>query len=80
MIKYVTDKYGADKVAQIITFGTMAARASVRDVGRALGLAYSFCDQVAKLIPQGAQGFPMTIQRALDEEPDLKKLFDTNEV
>ena len=79
MIKYVTDKYGADRVAQIITFGTMAARASVRDVGRALGLSYSFCDQVSKLIPQGAQGFPMTIQRALDEEPDLKKLYDSNE-
>ena len=55
MIAYVTEKYGSDKVAQIITFGTMAARASVRDVGRALGLAYSFCDQVAKLIPFGAQ-------------------------
>jgi DNA polymerase-3 subunit alpha len=79
MIKYVTDKYGSDKVAQIITFGTMAAKASVRDVGRALGLSYSFCDQVSKLIPMGAQGFPMTIARAIKEEPDLKKLYDTNE-
>ncbi|MBH41425.1 MAG: DNA polymerase III subunit alpha [Candidatus Magasanikbacteria bacterium] len=79
MIEYVTKKYGEDKVAQIITFGTMAARASVRDVGRALGLSYGFCDQVAKLIPQGAQGFPMTIKRALKEEPDLKKLYDVNE-
>jgi len=79
MIEYVTEKYGKDKVAQIITFGTMAARASVRDVGRALGLSYGFCDQVAKLIPFGAQGFPMTIDRALKEEPDLKKLYDTNE-
>ena len=78
MIEYVTKKYGADRVAQIITFGTMAARASVRDVGRALGYSYSFCDQVAKLIPQGAQGFPMTIERALKEEPDLKKIYDTN--
>ncbi len=78
MIEYVTKKYGADKVAQIITFGTMAARASVRDVGRALGFSYSFCDQVSKLIPQGAQGFPMTIERALQEEPDLKKLYDSN--
>lgn len=78
MIKYVTDKYGKDKVAQIITFGTMAARASVRDVGRALGLSYSFCDQVAKLIPMGSQGFAMTIERALREEPDLKKLYETN--
>lgn len=79
MIEYVTKKYGADRVAQIITFGTMAARASVRDVGRALGLSYNFCDQVSKLIPQGAQGFPMTIERALKEEPDLKKLYDSNE-
>lgn len=78
MIAYVTKKYGEDKVAQIITFGTMAARASVRDVGRALGLSYGFCDQVAKLIPQGAQGFPMTIARALKEEPDLKKLYESN--
>lgn len=78
MIAYVTKKYGADKVAQIITFGTMAARASVRDVGRALGMSYSFCDQVAKLIPMGAQGFPMTIERALNEEPDLKKLYESN--
>jgi DNA polymerase-3 subunit alpha len=78
MIEYVTNKYGKDKVAQIITFGTMAARASARDVGRALGLSYNFCDQVAKLIPVGAQGFPMTITRALAEEPDLKKLYDMN--
>ncbi len=78
MIAYVTKKYGEDKVAQIITFGTMAARASVRDVGRALGLSYSFCDQIAKLIPPGAQGFSMTIERALKEEPDLKKFYTSN--
>lgn len=78
MIEYVTRKYGKDKVAQIITFGTMAARASVRDVGRALGFPYTFCDQVAKLIPFGSQGFAMTIERALREEPDLKKLYDSN--
>ena len=78
MIKYVTDKYGQDKVAQIITFGTMAARAAVRDVGRALGLSYTFCDQVAKLIPMGSQGFPMTIEQALTDEPDLKKLYTLN--
>lgn len=79
MITYVTNKYGQDKVAQIITFGTMMARGSVRDVGRALGYSYSFCDQVAKLIPFGAQGFQMTIAKALDLEPDLKKLYKTNE-
>lgn len=76
VIKYVTDKYGVDRVAQIITFGTMAARASVRDAGRALGFSYGFCDRVAKLIPFGAQGMPMTINKALEESPDLKKIYD----
>jgi DNA polymerase-3 subunit alpha len=78
MIAYVTEKYGVDKVAQIITFGTMAARGSIRDVGRALGYSYSFCDQVSKLIPFGAQGFQMTISKALDLEPDLKELYTKN--
>ncbi|HSR89270.1 MAG TPA: DNA polymerase III subunit alpha [Candidatus Udaeobacter sp.] len=78
MIAYVTKKYGADKVAQIITFGTMAARGAVRDVGRALGFPYSFCDQVSKLIPFGAQGFQMTIAKALNLEPELKKLYEKN--
>lgn len=76
VIAYVTKKYGKDRVAQIITFGTMAARASVRDAGRALGFSYGFCDRVAKLIPFGAQGAPMTINKALEESPDLKKIFD----
>jgi DNA polymerase-3 subunit alpha len=78
MIAYVTKKYGADKVAQIITFGTMAARGAVRDVGRALGYSYSFCDQVSKLIPFGAQGFQITIKKAMDLEPDLKALYEKN--
>ncbi len=78
MIAYVTKKYGADKVAQIITFGTMAARGSVRDVGRALGYSYSFCDQVSKLIPFGAQGFQMTIKKAMELEPELKELYTKN--
>ncbi len=78
MIAYVTKKYGADKVAQIITFGTMMARGAVRDVGRALGYSYTFCDQVAKLIPFGAQGFQMTIARALELQPDLKELYQKN--
>lgn len=78
MIAYVTKKYGKDKVAQIITFGTMAARGSIRDVGRALGYSYSFCDQVSKMIPFGAQGFQMTIEKALGLEPELKKLYNSN--
>ena len=76
VIAYAREKYGRDRVAQIGTFGTMLARGSVRDVARALGYPYGTGDQIAKLIPQGSQGFPMTIERALDEEPDLKKLYD----
>ncbi len=75
MIEYAKVKYGADKVAQIGTFGTMAARGSVRDVTRALGLGYGLGDRIAKLIPIGAQGFPMTIDRALKEVPELKKMY-----
>jgi len=81
MIEYTKQKYGADKVAQIGTFGTMAARGSVRDVTRALGHPYGLGDRIAKLIPIGAQGFPMTIDRALSEVPDLKKMYkDEHEV
>ena len=76
VLKYVSEKYGQDRVAQICTFGTMLARGSVRDVGRALGFEYSFIDQIAKEIPMGAQGMPMTLKRALDENPDLKKMYD----
>lgn len=79
MIAYATKKYGDDKVAQIITFGTMMARGAVRDVGRALGYSYTFCDQVAKLIPAGAQGFQVTIANAMDKEPDLKKMYQEND-
>ncbi|HTL39688.1 MAG TPA: DNA polymerase III subunit alpha, partial [Methylomirabilota bacterium] len=75
-IAYITEKYGADKVAQIITFGTMMARAAVRDVGRALGIAYSKCDQIAKMIPLGKQGFHMTLEKALDMNPDLKLAYE----
>lgn len=79
MIEYVTEKYGKDKVAQIITFGTMMARAAIRDVGRALGYSYSFCDQVAKLVPAGAQGFKIDLDKAMELEPELKKLYDQND-
>lgn len=79
MIAYARKKYGEDKVAQIGTFGTLMARAAVRDVARALGHAYRTGDRVAKLIPMGSQGFPMTISRALELEPDLKTLYDTDD-
>lgn len=75
IIEYAKTKYGADKVAQIGTFGTMMARAAVRDVARALGHPYSVGDQIAKLIPMGSQGFPMTIKQAMEIEPDLAKLY-----
>lgn len=75
IIEYAKEKYGADKVAQIGTFGTMMARAAVRDVARALGHSYSVGDRIAKLIPLGAQGFPMTIDKALEIEPDLAELY-----
>lgn len=75
IIEYAKEKYGEDKVAQIGTFGTMMARAAVRDVARALGHSYATGDRIAKLIPMGSQGFAMTIDRALDIEPDLQKLY-----
>jgi DNA polymerase-3 subunit alpha len=75
IIEYAKEKYGADKVAQIGTFGTMMARAAVRDVARALGHPYSTGDRIAKLIPMGSQGFPMTIKKALEIEPDLAELY-----
>jgi len=74
VITYARGKYGADHVAQVGTFGTMMARGAVRDVTRAMGLPYALGDQIAKLIPLGAQGFPMTIERAYKEAPDLKAL------
>ncbi len=76
MIDYVRHKYGADHVAQIGTFGTMMARGAVRDVSRAMNFAYAVGDRIAKLIPMGAQGFPMTLDRAMKENPDLKKLYE----
>ena len=76
MIEYAKKKYGSDHVAQIGTFGTMMARGAVRDVARAMNFAYAVGDRIAKMIPLGAQGFPMTLDRAMKENPDLKKLFD----
>jgi DNA polymerase-3 subunit alpha len=78
VIDYIVQKYGKNRVAQICTFGTMAARASVKDVGRALGFPYAFCDRVAKLIPPGSQGFTMTIDRALKEAPELSEMYESD--
>ncbi len=79
MIAYAKQKYGDDHVAQIGTFGTMMARAAVRDVARALGHSYTIGDRIAKLIPIGSQGMPMTIDHAMKLEPDLKALYDEDE-
>ena len=76
IIEYTKRKYGADKVAQIGTFGTMMARGAVRDVARALGHPYSTGDKISKLIPLGSQGFPMTIKRALELTPELRELVE----
>ncbi|MCL5433278.1 MAG: DNA polymerase III subunit alpha, partial [Patescibacteria group bacterium] len=75
VIAYVTKRYGKEKVAQIITFGTMEARGSVRDVGRALGMPYAAPDRIAKLIPLGAQGFAMTIEKAIEQVPELEAAY-----
>lgn len=76
VLAYVSQKYGEQNVAQICTFGKMLARGSIRDVGRALGHPYGFVDEIAKLVPMGSQGFPMTLERALEEARDLKALYD----
>ncbi len=79
MIAYVRRKYGEDKVAQIGTFGTMMARGAVRDVARAMGYPYEVGDRISKLIPMGSQGFPMTIDKALEDTAELKNLYESDE-
>ncbi len=73
VIDYVTRRYGADHVAQIIAFDTLKARAAVRDTGRAMDMPYALCDQVAKAIPQD---FTITLERAVQESADLKQLYE----
>ena len=73
VIDYVARKYGADHVSQIITFGTMKAKAVVRDVGRVLGMSYASVDQVAKAIPFALD---MTLTKALEISPQLKQLAE----
>ena len=76
VIDYVIEKYGANNVAQIVTFGTMAAKQAVRDVGRAMGMAYGEVDAVAKMIPFR---LGITLQDAINEVPALKELYETNQ-
>jgi DNA polymerase-3 subunit alpha len=74
VIKYVAKKYGKDRVAQIITFGTMAARAVIRDVGRALNYPYTFCDQIAKMIP-----FGFSLDETLEKVGEFSKIYQRDE-
>jgi len=76
VIAYVTEKYGTDHVAQIVTFGTMAARAAVRDAGRALAVPLGDVDRVAKLIPSGPGG--LSIEKALEQIPELRQQYDAS--
>lgn len=75
VIDYVIRKYGYDHVAQIVTFGTMAAKAAIRDVGRAMGMPYGDVDLIAKLIPRELN---ITIKEALEQSKELKQIYDTN--
>jgi DNA polymerase-3 subunit alpha len=80
VLAYAREKYGEDHVARIITFGTMAARAAIRDAGRAMGYSYAFCDQIAKLIPfNPTQGMKEGwLDECLKKVQELKALYDTN--
>jgi len=76
VIEYVTKKYGSERVAQIATFGTMAARAAIRDVGRALGMPYGEVDRIAKLVPGELH---ITIEKALQDSPELRQIYEEDE-
>ncbi len=78
VIDYVVEKYGTDRVVQIVTFGTMAAKGVVRDVGRVMDLPYAFVDGIAKMIPR-EPGVNITLNRALEMNPDLRKLYQEDE-
>jgi DNA-directed DNA polymerase III (polc) len=78
VIDYVSRKYGADKVVQIVTFGTMAAKGVIRDVGRALDLPYNYVDSIAKMIPN-EQNMGVSIDRAIELNPEFRKLYEEDE-
>jgi len=78
VIEYVREKYGADAVSQIATFGTMSSKAVIRDVGRVLDLPYNFCDQLSKLIPLEANK-PLSLAKAIEAEPQLKAKIEEGE-
>ena len=76
VIDYVVEKYGKDRVVQIVTFGTMAARGVIRDVGRVMDLPYAQCDSIAKMVPQELN---ITIDKALKENPELRRTYENDE-
>lgn len=78
VIQYCADKYGSDRVANIGTFGTMAARAAVRDVARVMQIPYAESDRLAKLIPQPVQGRHIPLATSIKKDPDFKREYDTN--
>lgn len=78
VIQYCSDKYGADRVSNIVTFGKMAARAAVRDVARVLQVPYAEADRLSKMIPPPAQGRHIPLKVSIKEDPDLKKEYETN--
>ncbi len=78
VIKYVMAKYGEDKVAQIVTFGTMQGRAAIRDIGRVLAIPYGDVDKIAKLVPPPHQGFHKSLADAIKEVPELNNLYKNN--
>lgn len=78
MLYHISEQYGKEAMAQVCTFGRMMARGAVRDTARALGYEYSIGDRISKLIPMGKQGFPMSIDKAIEITPDLKQLYDTD--
>lgn len=79
VIQYCTDKYGAERVANIVTFGTMAARAAVRDVARVLQVPYGESDRIAKLVPQPVQGRHIPLSVSVKEDADFKHEYETNQ-
>ncbi len=78
VIDYVSRKYGSDKVVQIVTFGTLAARGVIRDVGRVMDLPYAFVDSLAKMIPRIPNVLNITIDQALKANPELRKMYETD--
>nr|MBP9691161.1 DNA polymerase III subunit alpha [Candidatus Woesebacteria bacterium] len=79
VIEYITKQYGEENVAQVITFGTLESKMAVRDVSRALGYSYAQGDRISKMIPQGKQGFKMSIDGALEESANLKLAYNSEE-